>query len=272
MLAVGTASIAAASTVLLGVTATPLLLVMAYLFSYGAYMMNRTTEMDQDAVSHPDRTALLGGRRKYLPMISGGCFLLGYGFALTVNYVFFAALLVPLAFSLAYSVGSKRLVGVIGVSKLKDKLLVKNMFVSLGWALVPVMVGFYYLRFEQVILVMGVFIFLRLMVNTLIFDVRDVEGDRAAGIRTVPAVYGADATYRIMASVDALALVFLAASIGLGLLPTTAAILGTLPVYSLGYTALARRPKANLSFICDVLVDGEYLIWGPLMYLGAAIV
>ena len=272
MLAVGTASIAAASTVVMGVTATPLLLVMAYLFSYGAYMMNRSTEMDQDAVSHPDRTALLGARRRYLPMISGGCFLLGYGLAVTVNYVFFAALLVPLAFSLAYSVGSKRLVGVIGVSKLKDKLLVKNLFVSLGWALIPVMVGFYYLKVEQAILAIGVFIFLRLIVNTLIFDVRDAEGDRAAGIRTVPSVYGAAATYRAMAGVDALALVYLAAAVFFGLLPVTASVLGILPIYSLGYGALARRPKAKLSFICDVLVDGEYLIWGPLMYLGAAVV
>ena len=272
MLAVGTASIAAASTVLLGVTATPLLLVMAYLFSYGAYMMNRTTEMDQDAVSHPDRTALMGGRRKYLPAITGGCFLLGYGFALTVNYVFFAALLVPLAFALAYSVGSKRLVRVMGVAKLKDKLLIKNLFVSLGWALVPVMVGFYYLKFEQAVLLMGVLIFLRLMVNTLIFDVRDIEGDKAAGIRTVPVVYGADATYRVMASIDALALAFLAAAVGLGLLPAPAAVLGALPAYSLAYAFLAKRQKARLSFICDVLVDGEYLIWGPLMYLGAALV
>ena len=272
MLAIGTASIAAASTVLLGVSATPLLLVMAYLFSYGAYMMNRSMEIDQDAVSHPERTALLGGRRRYLPMISGGCFLLGYAFALTVNYIFFVALLVPLAFSLAYSVGSKRLVGVIGVSKLKDKLLVKNLFVSLGWALIPLMVGFYYLKFEQAILLMGIFIFLRLMVNTLIFDVRDIEGDRAAGIRTVPSVYGASATYNAMAAIDALALVYLAFAVYLGLLPSTASILGVLPVYSLGYALLARRPKADLGFICDVLVDGEYLVWGPLMYIGAALV
>ena len=272
MLAVGTASIAAASTVVLGVSATPLLLVMAYLFSYGAYMMNRSTEIDQDAVSHPDRTALLGGRRKYLPMISGGCFLLGYVFALTVNYVFFAALLVPLAFSLAYSVGSKGLVGVIGVSKLKDKLLVKNLFVSLGWSLIPVLVGLYYLNLAVVLLPMGVFIFLRLMVNTLIFDVRDVEGDRGAGIRTVPVAYGTDATYRLMASIDALTLVFLAIMVDVGFLPLAALILGVLPFYSLAYTALARRANANLGFICDVLVDGEYLIWGPLMYLGAALV
>jgi 4-hydroxybenzoate polyprenyltransferase len=272
MLAVGTASIAAASAIVLGVAATPLLLVMAYLFSYGAYMMNRSAEIDLDAVSHPERTAHLGARKRYLPIISGGCFLLGYAFALTVNFVFFAALLVPLAFSLIYSVGSKRLVGVIGVSKLKDKLLIKNIFVSLGWSLIPVLVGLYYLKLEEILLLMGVFIFLRLMVNTLIFDVRDAGGDRAAGIRTVPVVFGAEKTYRVMAAVDALTLAYLAAAILSGLLPLAASVLGILPIYSLGYSFLARRPKANLGLICDVLVDGEYLMWGPLMYLGAAII
>jgi 4-hydroxybenzoate polyprenyltransferase len=271
MLALGTASIAAASTVLLGVQATPLLLVMAYLFSYGAYMMNRSSEIDADSVSHPERTAHLTPRRRYLPAITGGCFLLGYVFALTVNFIFFVALLVPLAFSFAYSVGSQRLVGVIGVAKLKDKLLVKNLFVSLGWSLIPVLVGFYYLRFGIVILVMGTFIFLRLLVNTLIFDVRDVEGDRAQGIKTVPVVRGAAETYRIMAVIDVAALVYIAAVVALGLLPLAASILGILPLYSLGYSFLARRPKADLGFICDVLVDGEYLFWGPLMYIGAAV-
>ena len=272
MLAVGTASIAAASAIALGVAATPLLLVMAYLFSYGAYMMNRSTEIDQDAVTHPERTALLGARRRYLPLISGGCFFLGYVFAITVNYVFFAALLVPLIFSLLYSVGSKRLVGVIGVSKLKDKLLLKNVFVSLGWSLIPVLVGLYYLKFAEVLLLMGVFIFLRLMVNTLIFDVRDTEGDRAAGIRTVPVVYGERATYGAMAAIDLVTLFYLSTVLLFGLLPWGASVLAILPVYSLGYSILARRPNANLGFICDVLVDGEYLIWGPLMYIGAAVI
>jgi 4-hydroxybenzoate polyprenyltransferase len=272
LLAIGTASIAAASAVALGVGATPLLLLMAYLFSYGAYTMNRSTEFDADSVSHPERTALLGRRRRYLPLISAGCFVLGYAIAITVNLIFFAALLVPLAFSVLYSVGSKRLVGVIGVAKLKDKLLVKNLFVSLGWSLIPVLVGLYYLRFEEVLLVMGVFIFMRLMVNTLIFDVRDVEGDRAEGIRTVPVTFGEAATYRAMAAIDVVTLAYLGAALWFALLPPAAAVLGVLPFYSLGYSVLARRPKASLGFICDVLVDGEYLLWGPLMYIGAAFV
>jgi 4-hydroxybenzoate polyprenyltransferase len=271
MLAVGTASIAAASAILLGVAATPLLLVMAYLFSYGAYMMNRSTEIGSDAASHPERTAHLDSRKKYLPAISGGCFLLGYVFAYTVNLIFFAALLVPLAFSIMYSVGSKRLVGVIGVARLKEKLFVKNLFVSLGWALIPLLVGLYYLKFEGILLLMGGFIFLRLMVNTLIFDVRDAEGDRAQGIRTVPVVYGTAGTYRIMAAIDLGTLAYLVGTILAGLLPITAAVLALLPAYSLAYSSLARRPGANLGLICDVLVDGEYLLWGPLMYIGAAV-
>ncbi len=271
LLAIGTASMAAASALALGVPTAPLLLVMAYLFSYGAYMMNRSTDIDADSVSHPERTAHLGSRRRYLPVISGGCFVLGYALALTVNFVFFLALLAPLAFALAYSVGSKRLVGVIGVSKLKDKLLVKNLFVSLGWSLVPVLVGFYYLRFALVLFWLGVFIFLRLMVNTLIFDVRDVEGDRRAGIKTVPVVYGARRTFLVMGAIDVAALAFLVGAVALGQLPYVSLMLAILPIYSLGYAALARRPGANLGMICDLMADGEYLAWGPLMYIGAAI-
>ena len=271
MLALGTASAAAASAMLLGESVAPLLLVMAYLFSYGAYMMNRSAELGQDSVSHPERTALMSRRRRYLPAISGGCFALGYAFALTVNLVLFVALLVPLALSLLYSVGSRRFVGVLGVSKLKDKLLVKNLVVSLGWSLIPVLVGFYYLRFAFVLGFLSVLIFLRAMGSTMFFDIRDVEGDRAQGIRTVPVAYGAEATYRVAGVLDAVGIAFVGLAVASGVFPEFALLLVALPLFSLGYRALARRPGANLSFICDNVADAEDLFWGPLVYIGAAI-
>ena len=55
-LALGTSSIAASSAILLGKTPTLDLLLMAYLFSYGAYMLNRGSEVDQDRISNPGRT------------------------------------------------------------------------------------------------------------------------------------------------------------------------------------------------------------------------
>jgi 4-hydroxybenzoate polyprenyltransferase len=272
MLAFGTASIAAAAAIVLGEPAVPILLLMAYLFSYGAYMMNRSAEMDEDVVSHPDRTAHLAGRRRLLPAISGGAFLLGYILAATVNAFFFAGLLVPLLISLLYSVGSKRLKPIIGVMKLKDMLLVKNLVISFGWSLIPALVGLFFLAFSVPLLLLSAFIFLRLMVNTLIFDIRDAQGDREAGIRTVPTVFGPESTYRLMAGIDLATIVFVLASVASGLMPAFASVFALFPVYSLTYSFFARRPGANIGFICDVIVDGEYLLWGPLMYLGRALI
>ncbi len=136
MLALGTSSIAASSAMLLGRSPTCLLLLMAYLFSYGAYMLNRGSEVTQDSISNPGRTKYLSGRSKYLPIISAVSFGIGYVIAFFTNLTFFLALIVPLALALVYSIGSKKLTAVIGAKRLKDKLLVKNLAISFGWSLI----------------------------------------------------------------------------------------------------------------------------------------
>jgi 4-hydroxybenzoate polyprenyltransferase len=181
ILALGTASIAAASAILLGGNPTAVLLIMAYLFSYGAYMMNRNAEMEEDAVSNPVRTGYLARREKYLPAITLTCFATGYLLAALTNVIFFLALLLPLFLSLLYSVGSRRLVPLLGARKLKEKLLFKNVTISFGWSLIPLLVALYYQRAGLELLLIAPFIFLRLMLNTILFDVRDLEGDKASG-------------------------------------------------------------------------------------------
>ena len=112
--------------------------------------------------------------------------MIGYALAATVSLIFFLALLVPLALSLLYSVGSKRLIGLIGTRNLKQKVLLKNVSISFGWSLIPILVGFYFGAFDVPLLLLGPFIFLRLMTNTIIFDIRDTEGDRENGVKTLP--------------------------------------------------------------------------------------
>lgn len=268
MLAVGTASIAASFALILGVTPTPSLLLMAYLFSYGAYTINRSSELREDALSNPTRTRLLSARRRYLPAIAAGSFAVGYAFAATVNVLFFAALLVPLLLALVYSVGSKGLVRYLGVKRLKEKLLLKNLIVAFSWSLIPLLVALYYLDLKYAVLTFGTFVFLRLMTNTIIFDARDVEADGKFGVRTIPVVFGERLSYRLMATLDAATVAYLVGAISLGLLPIYALVLTILPFYSSFYRSLAQRPKADLGRICDVIADGEYLFWGPIVYLG----
>jgi 4-hydroxybenzoate polyprenyltransferase len=268
MLAVGTASIAASFALILGVTPTPLLLLVAYLFSYGAYSINRSSDMAQDALSNPTRTHLLAGRRRYLPIIAMGCFALGYALAATVSTVSFTALLLPILLALAYSVGSKKLVPYLGVRRLKEKLLLKNLIVAFSWSLIPLLVAVYYFDLKYAIVTFGSFVFLRLMLNTIIFDVRDVAADRKFGVRTIPVVFGKSFSFRLMSLIDLATISYLVVALAVGLLPAYASIMIVLPLYSSVYRYLARRPEADLGKICDVIADGEYLLWGPIVFLG----
>jgi 4-hydroxybenzoate polyprenyltransferase len=252
----------------MGQSPTLPLLVMAYLFSFGAYMLNRASDVGEDSISNPGRTTYLSGRKKYLPAIVAGSFVLGYALAAMRNAVFFTALLLPLLLALAYSVGSTRLARLTGAKRLKDALLVKNVAISFGWALIPVLVGLYFFAVPLLLYAMGVIIFLRLLVNTILFDVRDVEGDKMFGVRTVPTVYGQGKAYTLMTVFDLLSALGVVLLVFSGALPLYALSLLVFNAYSFFYRALARRPGINLNFVCDVIADGEYLLWGPVIYIG----
>jgi 4-hydroxybenzoate polyprenyltransferase len=245
---------------------------MAYLFSFGAYMMNRSAEMDQDLVSHPERTTYLARRRKALPVVVAGSFLIGYALAATVSLIFFVALLVPLALSLLYSVGSKQLVRLIGTSKLKQRLLLKNVSIAFGWSLIPILVGLYFGGFNLALLLLAPFIFLRLMTNTIIFDIRDTEGDRENSVRTLPTELGVARSFSVVGVIDALSAVYLIALLLAGAVPSFTLTLMILPIYSTIYRGFAMQSNANLSFICDVIADAEYILWGPLIYIGKILI
>ncbi|MBI3022998.1 MAG: UbiA family prenyltransferase [Thaumarchaeota archaeon] len=268
LLALGTSSMAAASALLLGMQPTFVLLLMAYLFSYGAYMMNRTSDIEQDEVSNPARTSHLRGRKRYLPMIVGFCFVLGYGLALLVSFVFFIALLVPLVLSVAYSVGSKRLVPLIGASRLKQKLLVKNLAISFGWSLIPFLVGLYYSELTAALLFLSPFIFMRLMVNTILFDVRDVRADGNYGVRTLPIVYGTVTSFRLMSLIDLASIFYIVTMVATSAMGFYAISLLALPLYSLIYRTTLANHQSRINLVCDFVADGEYVLWGPLLYLG----
>lgn len=268
LLAIGTSSIAASSAFLLGKTPSLDLLLMAYLFSYGAYMLNRGSEVSQDSISNPQRTDYLLSRSKYLPMIAGASFAVGYLIAFFVNLIFFAALLVPLILALAYSVGSKMLTSVIGVKRLKDKLLVKNVVISFGWSLIPLLVGLYYSSLPLILLSLGPFIFFRLMSNTIFFDLRDVKADEKYGVRTIPVTYGRTRTFSIMNYFDLVSAIYIAALVFIGLFPLYTLIMMVLPLYSVAYRVISQRPGANMDYLCDIAADGEYLLWGPVLFIG----
>jgi 4-hydroxybenzoate polyprenyltransferase len=267
LLALGTSSMAATVAIILGKFPSWDLLVMAYFFSLGAYSINRISDFDQDAVSHPDRTAYLKGRRGALKGIAAGCFAFGYFLALLRNFVFFSALLVPLVLAVAYSVGSGRMKSALGVSRLKEVTLVKNVTISFGWSLIPILVGLYYLDVPLDVLAMAPFIFLRLMVNTIFFDQRDIDADAKFGVKTLPVKLGLAGSTRAMDVLDLASGAYIIAVVAAAVVPFFALALLVFVPYSFAYRAYAKSGRHKDS-LRDLAADGEYLLWGVVTYIG----
>ena len=267
LLALGTSSMAATVAIVLGRIPSWDLLLMAYLFSLGAYSINRISDFEQDALSHPERTAYLKGRRGALNGIAAGCFALGYVLALLRNLIFFTALLIPLVLAVAYSVSSGRMRGALGVSRLKEITLVKNVTISFGWSLVPVLVGLYYLDVPFAVLGLAPFIFLRLMVNTIFFDQRDLDADASFGVKTLPVKMGLAGSSRVMDFLDLASGAYIVGIVALGIVPFFALALLVFVPYSFAYRGYAKSGKHKDS-LRDLTADGEYLLWGVVTYIG----
>ena len=92
-------------------------------------------------------------------------------------------------------------------------------------------------------------IFGLILINTILFDIRDLVGDVANGVRTVPAMFGASRTIWLLAALDGL--LFLIS-------PVTALVGAALLAYF-------RHQRQSLQY--DLLVDGWPIISLILIYL-----
>jgi len=265
LLSLGTASIAATCCIVLGRTPPIDLLVIAYLFSHASYTLNRATEIDQDSISHPGRTAYVNSRKRILLTIVPVYFLVGFALALQRNVLFFLALFVPLALAGLYSLGSDRLVKLAGARRFKEKLVVKNLTAGAAWSLIPLIVCLYFPKISAAPLLLTPFIFLRLLSNTVFFDIRDVEADRSFGTRTIPSVYGVRAANSFMQITDVAAFCYIFLVTFYGLVPPFASTLGVFPIYSFLYRYMSRYVDKDT--IRDLIADGEFALWAPAMYL-----
>ena len=267
LLALGTSSMAATAAWVMGATPTWDLLLMAYLFSFGGYSINRISDFEQDAVSHPERTSYLKNRKGWLKGAVAVCFGLGYLLSFFRSLLFFLGLLLPLLLALAYSVGSDRLKERVGVSRLKEATLVKNVTVSFGWSLVPFLVGLYYSQLTVAVFAFAPFVFLRLMVNTIFFDQRDVGADASFGVKTLPVRMGMAASTRVMDVLDLASGAYLVAIVVAHLVPLFAGALLVFVPYSFAYRFYAASGKHRDS-LRDLVADGEYVLWGVVTTIG----
>jgi len=254
-------TVAAAKTafasVLLGVT-TPLPAVVVGLISFAVYTANDLADREEDAINNPDHASFVTSHPAVVAALAVGTFALGTAIAWWGGGpVALTVACVPLGASLLYS-----LPVTLGGRRLKDVFAVNTALVALAWAVTVtgVPLAFAGQALDPVAIAVCLFLYLRTFISVEVFNVRDVAGDGATGVDTLPVVLGVPRTRQLLALFEGCSLALL---VSLMTVPAVALVaLGTLPVlgYSLGLTWFLGE-TGRMDAFC-LAKDGEYLLLG----------
>lgn len=235
------------------------------LVTFAVYNANNLTDLEEDAVNRPRCVAFV---RRYRRAILGLCVLAivaavvlagVHGGAFGV-----AVVSVPVIASVLYSVP---ILPGPGADRLKDVFAVNTLLVAGSWGvtvtLLPVAVADATVGTTPILVVATVLV-LKTIVSVEVFNVRDVAGDRASGVSTLPASLGVPATRHVLLTLDVvvLATVVLAAD---PLAPAAVVAVVAVTAASMFITTTLGRIDA-VDAIC-LAKDCEYLLLAALLVL-----
>jgi 4-hydroxybenzoate polyprenyltransferase len=255
---------------------SPLPCLGAFLTFFSIYALDRVAaEPEADAINHPERQRFARRHARVLLGLAVAAYVIALVLGALEGPGRFLVMLLPLAGVLVYSFPfvPRPLARWLGFRRLKEILVVKNALVASIFAstvtLAPIPKDDSKVAYGS-ILVMWVFFFVRGFINTVVFDMRDEEGDRQHGIRTLPVVLGPERTRWVLHGLNLALGVFLlvAPTLGLAHRAFSALAAGTpLAAWYINRTAHG----GSMHFLCDVVVDGEIYVAGLALLVGMKI-
>ena len=173
------------------------LLLSTFLVIFAVYCMNNLTDKEEDEVNSPEKASFVNSNEKTLIFAVGSSYIIAIILGLLDSFYAVIILLVPLFAGVVYSikVSSK-------LPRLKDIFAVKNIIIALSWAVVTTFIPA--INAPNVswafIIPIFYFFFVKSFVNSVVCDIRDIEGDTANGIRTIPVGIGKEKTKKILSA------------------------------------------------------------------------
>ena len=231
-----------------------LLLAATFFLGVSVYTLNKVTDVKEDSINLPDRTRFVKKHRTSLFLVSLESLNIALIFAFFSNP--YAILLILFAFYAGafYSVG-------VNKKRTKDVLFMKNLTVAgavtIGAVLLPLII---HVGSFLLIALVAYFIFLKVFINTVLFDVRDIEGDKKAGARTIPIFLGREKTRNLLLLLNSTLIIWIGFSFFAGLFYPYHIVLVVSLLYAYWYILRFTRANAETSKLEELLVDGEWIL------------
>jgi 4-hydroxybenzoate polyprenyltransferase len=229
----------------------PNLLLAAFLVTFGVYGLNKVTDKNEDSINRPET---LPKRSGYYVVFSVASMLIGFSIGILEGIMAFLVIFAPVVIGVIYSVRISK-----SIPRLKEIVGVKSLAVAVSWALTGCLLpdSVCAAKLDASVIVF-VYIFIRVFVGTVLFDVLDKKGDLASGVETIPIRLGRDKTKKLLIFVNSFGLILLAYCVATEIFIQFVPALLFGVIY--GYLAIWFFFKANCKrFTGELMLDAEWL-------------
>jgi len=263
LLSIGGAGIVFTVILLMRLPVTLLALIIPYLSSQVVYTYNHFREIDFDADSNPERASHMRKQHNSIAMILFGYVVVLLGLTLLTNLYTFIFVVIVVICGILYTEYFKGLtVGYLAGFK--------NFYTSFFWASTVLLVPLLYKVPTSVILLyIFFFVFLRWIVNSAFFDIKDIDSDSKRGLKTFAVVFGKRKAVYLLQLINLVSIVPLLIGIYNGVIGQFAVVLAILPFYGFYYLTkslfIQGKELRTLSYI---VVDAEYIFWPIIVLIG----
>jgi len=229
------------------------LLVSSFLLTFTVYSLDKLSNIKEDSISLPERAGFIGRHKKIMIYITISSYMVALYLSSIKNSLALFIVLFPLFMGLIYSIK-------ISNFRLKDILAVKNITIALSWSVVgtflPLVVSS---KTFMLIASVFYFIFIKCFINTVLFDVRDIEGDSLNGVRTIPVYFGLMKTRKLLLILNSTLVLWLAYLYFQGFFHKYLLVLIFSIFFGYWYILYFCQPGLKIGKSLDLLVDGEWI-------------
>ncbi len=241
---------------LYGISINFLIVAASFLAVFSVYNLNKATDKTEDAINRPGAATK---STSYYVIPSFIAMIASFIIAFAVNIFALLILMTPIVVGFFYSVKITH-----KLPRLKEIVGAKSIFVAFTWSLsgafLPLTTG--YADGYRIGLVFC-YIFIQVIVNTILFDTLDIKGDAASGMKTVPIILGKNRTRRLLVVTNSILCVWLVFCGLEGIFVKYLPALGFGVFYT--YVLIWQFMSGNCPrLLAEVLVDGQ---WFPIVVL-----
>jgi len=236
------------ASLLIGMSPSTSACFIVFLITFSIYSLDSIVDMNKDTINMPERHKFLSDRKGLFLLCSLTAYFLAGLILLQSKPFALPIIFVPFAANAFYATKLPLL-----NFRLKDIPVMKNVVVAVAWGLTCTLLPAAYMINPPEMKTLGTVLYFMLIMTfiaAVLYDVRDVKGDKETGVRTIPVIFGARKTTAILLALNST------------LLPLLALVNGEIQLLMAGlifygyvyipYFSVRRNP-----LILDLFVDGK---------------